>query len=196
MVFAVDTVLVAALGVPAARLTSRGRRTRTAALGATVFALSFAASAVLPRLVHGAGALVEQLAADPDPGVARRIAARPEATPENLAELVERHGPAVFSAAAHRPGCPAAPLHRMAAHPTTGRRVLRAVARHPAAPAEALPLCLAAEDPDVRRYAATHPTLPVPVLESLLHGPDESLAGAAAENPALPVTLMERLAAE
>ncbi len=62
MVFAVNTVLVAALGVPAARLTSRGRRTRTAALGATVFALSFAAFAALPRLVHGADALVAVLA--------------------------------------------------------------------------------------------------------------------------------------
>ncbi|MFH8621778.1 MFS transporter [Streptomyces vietnamensis] len=61
-VFAVNTVLVAALGVPAARLTSRGRRTRTAALGAATFALSFAAFAALPRLVSGADALVAVLA--------------------------------------------------------------------------------------------------------------------------------------
>ncbi|MGW8761564.1 MFS transporter [Streptomyces sp. NPDC055815] len=61
-VFAVNTVLVAALGVPAARLTSRGRRTRTAALGAVTFALSFAAFGALPRLVHGADALVAVLA--------------------------------------------------------------------------------------------------------------------------------------
>ncbi|MFI1715068.1 MFS transporter [Streptomyces litmocidini] len=62
VVFALNTVLVAALGVPAARLASRGRRTRTAALGAAVFALSFAAFAALPRLVHGADALVAVLA--------------------------------------------------------------------------------------------------------------------------------------
>ncbi|MFF8377884.1 MFS transporter [Streptomyces sp. NPDC015661] len=61
-VFAVNTVLVAALGVPAARLTSRGRRTRTAALGAVTFALSFAAFAALPGLVHGADALIAVLA--------------------------------------------------------------------------------------------------------------------------------------
>ncbi|MFC9592312.1 MFS transporter [Streptomyces sp. NPDC056944] len=61
-VFAVNTVLVAALGVPAARLTARARRTRTAALGAVTFALSFAAFAVLPDLVHGADALVAVLA--------------------------------------------------------------------------------------------------------------------------------------
>jgi hypothetical protein len=139
------------------------------------------------------GDLVEQLAADPDPGVARRIAARPDLAPEQLADLVERHGPPVFSAAARHPGCPATVLHRVAAHPTTGRRVLRDIARHPASRAETLLRCLAAEDPDVRRYAATHPALPVTVLESLLHGPDETLALAAAENPALPETLMKRI---
>ncbi|WP_411104876.1 MFS transporter [Streptomyces sp. cmx-4-9] len=52
-VFALNTVLVAALGVPAARLTLRGRRTRTAAAGALVFALSFAGFAVLPQLSDG-----------------------------------------------------------------------------------------------------------------------------------------------
>ncbi|MFG2138516.1 MFS transporter [Streptomyces sp. NPDC048650] len=61
-VFAVNTVLVAALGVPIARLTRRGRRTRAAALGAVIFALSFAAFAVLPRLVSGADAIVAVLA--------------------------------------------------------------------------------------------------------------------------------------
>ncbi|MFI1658939.1 hypothetical protein ACH4ZU_29145 [Streptomyces sp. NPDC020472] len=142
------------------------------------------------------GDLAEQLAADPDPGVARRIAGRPETAPGKLAELVERHGPAVFGPVARHPACPAALLRRMAAHPAVGRRVLRDIARHPAAPVETLLLCLTAEAPDVRRYAAAHPALPAPVLESLLGGPDGALAGAAAENPALPVTLMERIAAE
>ncbi|WP_285703285.1 MFS transporter [Microtetraspora sp. NBRC 16547] len=61
-VFGVNTVLVAALGVPVARLTMRGRRTRGAALGAAVFALSFAAFAALPQLVSGAEAVVAVLA--------------------------------------------------------------------------------------------------------------------------------------
>ncbi|MFD9304844.1 MFS transporter [Streptomyces sp. NPDC060048] len=56
-VFALNTVLVAALGVPVARLTLRGRRTRTAAFGAFVFALSFAAFAALPQLFGGADAV-------------------------------------------------------------------------------------------------------------------------------------------
>ncbi|MBT2453057.1 MFS transporter [Streptomyces sp. ISL-43] len=61
-VFALNTVMVAALGVPVARLTLRGRRTRTAAFGAFVFALSFAAFAALPRFFSGAGAVVAVLA--------------------------------------------------------------------------------------------------------------------------------------
>lgn len=61
-VFALNTVLVAALGVPVARLTLRGRRTRTAASGAVVFALSFAAFAALPRLTGGSGAFAAVLA--------------------------------------------------------------------------------------------------------------------------------------
>ncbi|MFC9245662.1 MFS transporter [Streptomyces sp. NPDC057136] len=61
-VFALNTALVAALGVPVARLTLRGRRTRTAASGAVIFALSFAAFAALPQLTSGAGAIVAVLA--------------------------------------------------------------------------------------------------------------------------------------
>ncbi len=61
-VFALNTVLVAVAGVPVARLTLRGRRTRAAALGAAVFALSFGAFALLPRLTGGSGALVAVLA--------------------------------------------------------------------------------------------------------------------------------------
>ncbi|WP_426405106.1 hypothetical protein ACN9M0_37485 [Streptomyces sp. R-07] len=140
------------------------------------------------------GDLVERLVADPDPGVARRIAARPELAPDQLAELVDRHGPHVFSSVVAHPDCPAALLHRMVTNPATGCRVRRQIARHPAARPETLLLCLAAEDPDVRRYAAAHPALPVPVLESLIAGPDETLAGAAAENPGLPTPLMERIA--
>ncbi|MFD3513027.1 MFS transporter [Streptomyces sp. NPDC058657] len=62
VVFALNTVLVAALGVPLARRTLRGRRTRTAAAGAGIFALSFGAFAALPHLTDGTGALVAVVA--------------------------------------------------------------------------------------------------------------------------------------
>ncbi|MEV3936399.1 MFS transporter [Glycomyces sp. NPDC049804] len=61
IVFAVNTALIAGLGVPVARLMSRARRGRGAAIGTAVFALSFAAFAFLPAL-DGAAAVVAVLA--------------------------------------------------------------------------------------------------------------------------------------
>lgn len=61
LVFAVNTALVAGLGVPVARRLIRARRGRAAALGTAVFALSFAAFALLPAL-GGTIAIVAVLA--------------------------------------------------------------------------------------------------------------------------------------
>lgn len=61
IVFAVNTALIAGLGVPVGRLMSRARRGRGAALGTAVFALSFAAFAFLPAL-DGTTAVVAVLA--------------------------------------------------------------------------------------------------------------------------------------
>lgn len=60
MVFAINTAMVAFLGVPVARLVLRARRTRAAALGAAVFAGSFVLFAGLQLLHTGvvAGVLV------------------------------------------------------------------------------------------------------------------------------------------
>ncbi|MFD0689998.1 MFS transporter [Actinomadura fibrosa] len=61
-VFAVNTALVAVTGIPVARLTARARRTRGAALGAALFAVSFAAFAALPGSVTGSAAVIAVLA--------------------------------------------------------------------------------------------------------------------------------------
>jgi MFS family permease len=61
IVFAVNTALVAGLGVPVGRVMSRIRRGRGAALGTAVFALSFAAFAFLPAL-DGTAAVLAVLA--------------------------------------------------------------------------------------------------------------------------------------
>nr|WP_255671820.1 MFS transporter [Glycomyces amatae] len=60
-VFAVNTAMVALLGVPVARRMRRARRPRGAALGAAGFALAFAAFAFLPALGAGAPAIVAVL---------------------------------------------------------------------------------------------------------------------------------------
>ncbi|MFG3342272.1 MFS transporter [Glycomyces sp. NPDC048151] len=61
VVFAVNTALVAGLGVPVGRLMARFRRGSGAALGTAVFAVSFAAFAFLPAL-DGTAAVVAVLA--------------------------------------------------------------------------------------------------------------------------------------
>lgn len=61
-VFAVNTAVIALLGVPVARRMRRARRPRGAALGTLVFALSFAAFACLPALGTGALAAAAVLA--------------------------------------------------------------------------------------------------------------------------------------
>ncbi|MEU9862397.1 hypothetical protein AB0D99_16155 [Streptomyces sp. NPDC047971] len=112
-------------------------------------------------------ALVDRLAADPDIGVARRIAPHPELGDHRLAELVERHGPPVYGAVARNPGCPGALLRRMARDAGSVRKALRTI--------------------------AVHPALPPDVVESLLTDPDRRVAGAAAGHPSLPVEVMERI---
>ncbi|MEU6860543.1 MFS transporter [Glycomyces sp. NPDC046736] len=62
VVFAVNTVLIAALGVPVARRMARARRGRGAALGTVVFAFSFAAFGFVPALGGGTVAVVAVLA--------------------------------------------------------------------------------------------------------------------------------------
>lgn len=138
------------------------------------------------------GDLVERLAADPDPGVARRIAARPDLAPSS--------SPTSWSATARRssalrPTTRTAPPPCCTARRRTRPRAVAYCGTSPATPPPARRPCCAARRPRTRtwRYAATHPALPVTVLESLLHGPDETLALAAAENPALPETLMRRI---
>ncbi|MEU3462320.1 hypothetical protein ABZ721_20590 [Streptomyces sp. NPDC006733] len=135
--------------------------------------------------------LLAGLAGDPDAGVAQRIASHPSLTAAHLRAIAERHGPAVYSAVATNPHCPADLLHRMALDSHAVRKALRPIARHPAATAETLLICL--EHSDSRRHAALHPALPPEVVVELLGYPDWAVASAAAENSALPVAVMERL---
>ncbi|MEU7113988.1 hypothetical protein [Streptomyces sp. NPDC046182] len=113
-------------------------------------------------------ALVDLLAADPDIGVARRIALHPGLGEDRLTELVERHGPPVYGAVGRNPGCPAALLRRMARDADSGRRTLRVIAAHPALPPDAVEGLLADPDPRVAAAAAAHPALPVETMERLI----------------------------
>ncbi|WP_329122443.1 hypothetical protein [Streptomyces sp. NBC_01353] len=112
--------------------------------------------------------LLNLLVADPDIGVARRIAPHPALGEHRLADLVERHGPPVYGAAARNPGCPPALLRRMARDAESVRKALRTIAAHPATPPDVVEGLLADPDPRVAHAAAAHPSLPVETMERLV----------------------------
>ncbi|MFI9101645.1 hypothetical protein ACIGXA_14090 [Streptomyces fildesensis] len=135
--------------------------------------------------------LLAAFAADPDAGVAKRVAPHPSLTAGQVRTIAERHGPPVYSAVAASPHCPADLLHRMALDSGSVRKALRPIARHPSATAETLLICL--EHRDGRRHAVRHPAMPPALLVELLADPDWEVASGAAGNSALPTAAMERL---
>ncbi|WP_053738336.1 hypothetical protein [Nocardia sp. NRRL S-836] len=132
--------------------------------------------------------VLDRLAADPEPAVAKGVAVVPALSAGQLWALVHRHGTPLFPRVALNPGCPPDLLHHLVTHAPAGHRTFREVATHPATSAATLLLCLRDER---GRAAASHPALPVDVLLTLLADP--GTAEAAAANPALPVSEMEKL---
>ncbi|MCT4357383.1 hypothetical protein M5362_30220 [Streptomyces sp. Je 1-79] len=118
--------------------------------------------------------LLDLLAGDPDPGVARRIAPHPSLPARRLTELAERHGPPLHGAVARNPACPAALLRRMALHAVSSPRALASIAAHPATPAEIVEDLLTHPVRDIAVTAAAHPSLPVETMERLV---EQALAG-------------------
>ncbi|KQX50099.1 MULTISPECIES: hypothetical protein [unclassified Streptomyces] len=112
--------------------------------------------------------LVDRFARDPDIGVARRIAPHPGLTGHQLTDMADRHGPPVYGALAHNPGCPATLLRRMARDAGPACKALRPIATHPASPPDVIEALLANPDPGVVRAAAAHPALPMKMMERLL----------------------------
>ncbi|MFC9294968.1 hypothetical protein ACFTWH_23505 [Streptomyces sp. NPDC057011] len=135
----------------------------------------------------------DALAADPDAAVVASVAPHPGLPEERLRSMVAAHGGRVVARVAANPDAPGALLEELARREPPVRKVLRAIAAHPHATAEALRPCLA--DPKAGPLAAAHPALPPALLVELLDGGDEGLAEAAAGNPALPVAVMEELLA-
>lgn len=82
--------------------------------------------------------------------------------------MADRHGPPVYGAIAHNPGCPAELLRRMARDTGPARKALRPIAAHPASPPDVIEGLLTNPDPRVVHAAAAHPALPVATMERLL----------------------------
>ncbi|MEU6702829.1 hypothetical protein [Streptomyces wuyuanensis] len=135
--------------------------------------------------------LRDELAADPDAKVLKSIAGHPGLSEDRLRAMVDRHRVRVAARVAANPEAPPALLEELAGHEPPVGKVLREVARHRAATAGALLMCLA--DERARRTAAGHPALPPRVVAGLLEDDDRQVAEAAAANPSLPLAVMARL---
>lgn len=130
----------------------------------------------------------DALAADPDAKVVKAIAPHPGLHDVQLRAMIERHGAQVAARVATNPDATPALLARLARAETPVKKALRAIARHPRAPAAALLACLS--DEKAREAAAGHPALPPHVVIDLLTGLDRQVAEAAAANPSLPPAVM------
>ncbi|MFG2822818.1 hypothetical protein ACGFX4_25725 [Kitasatospora sp. NPDC048365] len=135
--------------------------------------------------------LRDALAADPDAKVAAAVAAHPGLSDAQLRALADRFGAQVAAGIAANPDARPDLLTELVHRRPAARKALRAVARRPDAPADALRACL--DDPKAGPLAAAHPALPPDLVVTLLHGPDQALAEAAASNPALPPAAMAAL---
>jgi hypothetical protein len=133
---------------------------------------------------------------DPDVGVRRAAARRPDAPPEVLERLVRAHGDVHH----HRP--------LLVEHPNFPRHALRTFVDEPASnvrslaledpdlPVPALRELAVDPDPFLRRGVARHPNITDALLDQLLSDPDPNVADDAAANPALRPTVMDRILTE
>lgn len=136
-------------------------------------------------------AVRDALARDPDAKVVKSVAPHPGLPDALLRAMVARHGVHVAAKVATNPGATPALLEELTRHRPPVPKALRAIARHPAAPAAALLACL--PDRRARPIAAGHPGLPPSVVVGLLGDDDPEVAMAAAANPSLPPAVMAEL---
>lgn len=133
---------------------------------------------------------------DPDVGVRRAAARRPDAPPEVLERLVRAHGDVHH----HRPllvehpNFPRHALRTFVDEPTSNVRSL--ALEDPDLPVPALRQLAADPDPFLRRGVARHPNITDALLDQLLSDPDPNVADDAAANPALRPTVMDRILTE
>ncbi|MFD8014003.1 hypothetical protein [Streptomyces sp. NPDC058955] len=133
----------------------------------------------------------DRLADDADAKVAAAVAPHPGLTEATLRRMIARHGTQVLAGVAANPDTPPALLEELARREPPVRKVLREVARHPAATPAALLACLT--DDRARRSAAGHPALPPSALAELVTHQDGQVREAAAAHPSLPQAVMADL---
>ncbi|MEU4148866.1 hypothetical protein [Streptomyces sp. NPDC026659] len=136
-----------------------------------------------------------RLDSDPDLGVRRTAARRPDTPPEVLEELVRAHGD-VFHIRPLLVDHPNFPRHTLRTFVDEPNPNVRCVAlQDPALPVQDLQQLAAAAEPFLRGGVARHPNIPDALLEQLLSDPDPHVADDAAANSALGLDRMYRILA-
>ena len=127
---------------------------------------------------------------DPDLGVRRTAARRPDTPPEVLERLVRTHGDAfhVRPPLVEHPNFPRHTLHTFATEPDPHVRYV--ALRDPELPAAVLRQLAAAPEPFLRRGVARHPRATDALLTQLLSDPTPDVADDAAANSVLRRTRM------
>ncbi|WP_370416516.1 hypothetical protein [Streptomyces fradiae] len=132
-----------------------------------------------------------RLDADPDVGVRRIAARRPDAPPEVLEALLREHGEAYHTRQliVDHPRFPRHRLRTLVDAPGAGARFV--VLRDPELPLDHLRRLAADPEAFVRAEAARHPRLPEGLLDVLLADQDPKVVEAAAAHPGLGRARME-----
>ncbi|MFI8183854.1 hypothetical protein OG539_06360 [Actinacidiphila glaucinigra] len=134
-----------------------------------------------------------RLDGDPDLGVRRAAARRPDVPPAVLERLVRAHGDHVRPPLVEHPNFPRHRLRSFVDEVDPGVR--RVALEDPGLPEPALERLAAAEESFLRRGVAQHPGVTLALLERLLCDPAPDVADEAAANPALPLDRMRRILA-
>ncbi|MES5820566.1 hypothetical protein [Streptomyces sp. RG80] len=156
--------------------------------------------AIFRRVLAGSRDLPEQawrrLDDDPDLGVRRAAARRPDAPPDVLERLVRAHGDVFHIRPLHveHPNFPRHTLRTFVEEPNPNARYV--ALQDPELPEAALRRLADAEEPFLRRGVARHPNITDELLERLLADPEPEVADEAAANPALGPARMDRILAE
>ena len=133
---------------------------------------------------------------DPDVGVRRTAARRPDTPPDVLERLVRAHGDAfhVRPPLVEHPNFPRHTLRTLATEPDPHVRYV--ALRDPELPVTALHQLAAAPEPFLRRGVARHPRATAALLNQLLSDPTPDVADDAAANPVLRCTRMYGILSE
>lgn len=151
---------------------------------------------VLARCTDLPDAAWQRLDNDPDLGVRRNAARRPD-TPAAVLERLVRTGGEMFHVRPLLIEHPNFPRHRLPSFADEPDPHIRYLAlQDPDLPVDVLERLATSSEPSLRRGTAGHPRITATLLEQLLADREPEVVDEAAANPRLPLSAMHRIAVE